>query len=116
MGIDPETQLSRVLFESAGWDESGMRLEKVNGESLRDCSPPFKMSRFMLKPGARSPLDCHEDKEIWFIAAGKGELTRAGEEVMEISQGDIVELGSMVSHTLLNTGQDDLLVFSVWWI
>src|SRR6266545_3248558 len=115
MGVN-STSLSSVLFESADWDDAGMRLEKVKGDSLRDCSPGFKMSRFMLKPGARSPLDCHEDKELWFIAAGHGEITRDGHHVMEVRQGDIVELGSMVSHTVLNTGQDELLVFAVWWL
>ncbi|KYF91104.1 hypothetical protein BE20_36915 [Sorangium cellulosum] len=92
-----------------------MLVEKVDLASLGRCAPPFKMSRFTVKPGASSPLDCHDEQELWFIAAGHGELTRGGTQVTALRPGDIVELGSMESHTLYNSGRDDLVVFSVWW-
>ncbi|NOK15695.1 cupin domain-containing protein [Corallococcus carmarthensis] len=116
MGVDAKHPSASVPFESADFDEAGLRVEKVDMKALRACAPAFKMSRFTIKPGGHSALDCHEDQELWFIAAGEGELTRHGGEVTSVRPGDIIELGSNISHTLRNTGEGELRVFSVWWM
>ena len=116
MGMNREHPSASLPFESANFDDTGLKVEKVDMKALRAVAPGFKMSRFTIKPGGHSALDCHEDQELWFIAAGEGELTRHGSEVTSVRPGDVIELGSNISHTLRNTGDGDLRVFSVWWM
>lgn len=107
---------SRLAFLRAEEPCSGMTLEKVAPTSLRGSRPPGGMSRFSLAPGAESPLDKHEDEEVWFIGSGQGTIVRGGTEVVPVAAGDVVDFASEVSHTLKNTGELPLVVFSVWWI
>ena len=93
----------------------GMQLRRIDVEALRRSASPFRMSSFSLAPGARSPRDVHSEKEIWMIAAGAGDLTCDDAMVMGVSAGDVLELPGGCSHSLLNTGTDPMLVFSVWW-
>jgi mannose-6-phosphate isomerase-like protein (cupin superfamily) len=111
---EPE-EAGRLRFLPAEALVDGMLLSLVDRASQRECTPPFRMSRFSLRPGVSSPLDQHEAQELWFVAAGRGCLTRGGTHRIELTAGDIIELGARLTHTLCNTGSDELVVFSVWW-
>jgi mannose-6-phosphate isomerase-like protein (cupin superfamily) len=106
---------ARVTFLDAVQPSDGMILEKVAPISLRGSRPPG-LSRFSLAPGAESPLDQHEDEEVWFIASGRGTIVRGGIDTVPVAAGDVVEFPSEVSHTLKNTGDQPLVVFAVWWV
>jgi mannose-6-phosphate isomerase-like protein (cupin superfamily) len=94
----------------------GMTLSLVDMTRLRGGPAPVRMSRFELAPGAQSPLDTHEDREMWMFAQGSGRLGYRGEPPVEVRAGDVVEFEAGSSHTLHNTGSEPLVVFSIWWV
>lgn len=94
----------------------GMRLSLVEMARLRGGPAPVRMSRFELAPGAQSPLDTHEDREMWMFAQGSGMLSYRGQAPVPVRAGDVVEFEADSSHTLNNTGGVTLVVFSIWWV
>jgi len=94
----------------------GMTLSRVDMARLRGGPAPVRMSRFELAPGAHSPLDNHEDREMWMFAQGSGRLSYCGAPPVEVRAGDVVEFEADSSHTLHNTGSEPLVVFSIWWV
>lgn len=93
----------------------GMSLSLVETARLRGGSAPVRMSRFELTPGAQSPLDTHEEREMWMFAQGSGMLSYRGQPPVQVQAGDVVEFEADSSHTLMNTGSETLVVFSIWW-
>jgi quercetin dioxygenase-like cupin family protein len=94
----------------------GMTLSLVDMARLRGGPAPVRMSRFELAPDARSPLDTHEDREMWMFAQGSGRLSYRGQPPVDVRAGDVVEFEAGSSHTLHNTGSEPLVVFSIWWV
>ncbi|MBC7886375.1 MAG: cupin domain-containing protein [Ferruginibacter sp.] len=76
---------------------------------------PFKGSKFIVYPNQTSPLDIHDVKECWFIAAGSGIVTCNGATEKAVNPGDVLFFNSQQSHQVFNNGPENLLVFSVWW-
>ncbi|XYI03757.1 cupin domain-containing protein [Sorangium sp. So ce1128] len=93
----------------------GMSLTLVETARLRGGPAPVRMSRFELAPGARSPLDVHEEREVWMLAQGDGMLSYRGQPPFPVRAGDVVEFETGASHTLMNSGSEPLVVFSIWW-
>jgi mannose-6-phosphate isomerase-like protein (cupin superfamily) len=104
-----------VPLRSATQIAEGCLLEKVEVARLAAGVPPFSMSRFWVDPGARTPVDQHKDSEVWMVACGRGMVTYRGKETIEVKSGDILEFEPNASHTLINTGGEPILLFSVWW-
>jgi mannose-6-phosphate isomerase-like protein (cupin superfamily) len=75
---------------------------------------PFELSRWSLEPGADSGDDQHGVREMWLIAAGRGEMTCGGHTI-EVAAGDVVSIEPNQPHRLRNTGDGPVSVFSVWW-
>jgi mannose-6-phosphate isomerase-like protein (cupin superfamily) len=75
---------------------------------------PVEVSHWSLKPGADSGDDQHSVRELWLIAAGRGEMTCGGAK-LDLAAGDVVSIEPNQAHRLLNTGHDPVEVFSVWW-
>jgi mannose-6-phosphate isomerase-like protein (cupin superfamily) len=94
----------------------GMVLQLLSTQSLPEGPAPVRMSRFELAVGARSPLDAHEEREVWIVAEGAGTLEYRGEHSIPVRAGDVLAFERHASHTLKNTGQIGLVVFSVWWM
>lgn len=92
-----------------------MRLWRVRLEDLPRNSANLEMSRFSVAVGGETPLDSHIDSEVWMFASGRGVLSFCGDCKMDVSAGDVVRFFPFESHTLKNTGEKPLLVFSVWW-
>ena len=95
---------------------AGMVLALVDMSVLRGGPAPVRMSRFELAPGARSPLDEHDEREMWMFAQGSGMLSYRGQPPVRVAAGDVVELEAGASHTLHNIGSEPLIVFSIWWM
>jgi mannose-6-phosphate isomerase-like protein (cupin superfamily) len=102
-------------FAEAQVPAEGMTLSLVETAGLRGGPAPVRMSRFELAPGASSPVDSHEERELWMIAQGTGLLTYREQTEVRVNAGEVVEFESKSSHTLMNTGTLPLVVFSVWW-
>lgn len=94
----------------------GMLLQLLNTQALPEGPAPVRMSRFELEVGARSPLDAHEEREVWIVAAGVGTLEYRGVHSISVRAGDVLAFERHASHSLRNTGQVGLVVFSVWWM
>ena len=75
---------------------------------------PVEFSHWSLEPGADSGDDQHDVPEIWLIAAGAGVMTCGGATV-ELAAGDAVAIEPRQVHSLRNTGDGPVEVFSVWW-
>jgi mannose-6-phosphate isomerase-like protein (cupin superfamily) len=92
----------------------GMLLRIFDMPGGDDPVVPFEISHWSLERGADSGIDQHEVREIWLMAAGRGELTCGGVS-LEASAGDVISIEPNQPHRLLNTGDDPVEVFSVWW-
>jgi mannose-6-phosphate isomerase-like protein (cupin superfamily) len=103
-------------FHEATWIGTGCRLEVVAAKELAGRPAPFGVSRFSLATGASSPLDRHEDSEIWLLASGSGTLSYGDGKTYPVNAGDILQLAPSMSHVLTNTGSQPILVFSIWWM
>ena len=84
-------------------------------EALTEGRSPFKMSKWSLKSGLKSPVDVHDVKEYWIIVQGKGQLNYNDESMIDVQKGDCLFFESNKSHQVENTGDEDLLVNSFWW-
>jgi quercetin dioxygenase-like cupin family protein len=108
--------LVHLSFGEGQQPAPGMMLRLLNTQELSEGPAPVHMSRFELAVGARSPLDAHEERELWIVAEGAGTLEYRGETSIAVSAGDVLAFERHASHTLKNTGQVGLVVFSVWWM
>jgi mannose-6-phosphate isomerase-like protein (cupin superfamily) len=75
---------------------------------------PFEVSHWSLQPGTDSGDDLHGARELWLIAAGRGEMTCGG-ATMQVAAGDVISIEPRQPHRLVNTGSGPVEVFSVWW-
>ncbi len=67
-------------------------------------TPPFRISRYRVAPGASVSPHVHTGKiEYWLIVSGKGRV-RIGSDDLDVTEGDVVRTGPGVAHALANTG------------
>ncbi|MFH1209071.1 MAG: cupin domain-containing protein [Candidatus Omnitrophota bacterium] len=70
-------------------------------------------AELVLPPGASIGLHDHTDEdEIYLIQKGQGLMTDDGKE-FPIAPGDAILTGQGASHSIKNTGADDLVVTAV---
>lgn len=67
-----------------------------------------------IDPGETSTKHSHQEKEMFFVIAGKG-LLRLGDDEQPIEYGDTVYVTPGVDHDIVNTGEDRLVFLDVWW-
>ncbi len=76
---------------------------------------PFSMTNFVLSPNTTTPIDCHQEREIWFIQSGNGRLV-CDEETYDLGPGDSVQFSAWQKHSIHNTGQSNLSIVSMYWL
>jgi mannose-6-phosphate isomerase-like protein (cupin superfamily) len=70
-------------------------------------------AQLVLTPGSGIGLHQHTDEdEIFIIQQGKGVVTDGGKEV-EVQSGDSILTGKGASHSIRNTGEEDLVITAV---
>jgi mannose-6-phosphate isomerase-like protein (cupin superfamily) len=70
-------------------------------------------AELMLPPGTSIGAHDHvEEDEIYIIQKGQGLMTGDGRE-FEVSAGDAVLTGQGASHSIKNTGKEDLVVTAI---
>ncbi len=79
-----------------------------------DAPAPFEVARWSVSPGTTNDLDVHLSREIWLVVAGTGEVTWA-DCATRLKAGDAIAFDSRVPHQVVNDGDEDLTVFSVFW-
>lgn len=75
---------------------------------------PFKASIFMINPGCTSPVDCHDVNEVWIIVDGFGTFVSSGKNI-NVSENEVIYIPSNEEHSIINTGNADLKIISLWW-
>ena len=70
-------------------------------------------AELILPPGTSIGVHDHvEEDEIYIIQKGKGAMTDGGKEIL-VEAGDAILTGQGASHSIKNTGTEDLVVTAV---
>ena len=105
-----------LSFLSPDKTETAMVVDEIDFGHEKECPiAPFKGSKFTVSPGQTSPLDVHDVKECWFVAAGHGIVTYSGVQKEVVNAGDVLYFEPQRSHEVYNNGTENLLIFSIWW-
>jgi quercetin dioxygenase-like cupin family protein len=73
--------------------------------------PSLSMGLYVLPAGAKDPQQPHSEDEVYYIAAGQGNI-RVGEEDRAVQAGSVVFVAAGVQHYFHNITADlHLLVF-----
>jgi mannose-6-phosphate isomerase-like protein (cupin superfamily) len=75
---------------------------------------PFEGSWCVVKPGAASGAHGHHEYEIWIAMTGSAEIICEGERIPFVA-GDIVHFPPETRHQVVNDGNTDFEMYSVWW-
>lgn len=75
---------------------------------------PFEGSWCVVKPGTASGPHGHHEYEIWIAMTGEAEIISEGERVPFVA-GDIVHFEPGRVHQVVNEGDADFQMYSVWW-
>jgi len=102
-------------FKAPEKHEDAMLVNEIDFMINNKSVSPFNAARFIVYPGQTSPLDKHLVKETWFIISGEGELTYDGEMKCKALPDDVFYFDSYKSHSIKNTGTENLVVFTIWW-
>jgi mannose-6-phosphate isomerase-like protein (cupin superfamily) len=110
------SQTPKLSFSNQEISGKAMLVEEVD-LPLADGQPvaPFNSLRMLIPPGGCSTVDIHDSKECWFIASGNGVIIYNGETRLDIKPGDVLFYDSRRSHQVFNHGDEDILLFSIWW-
>ena len=74
---------------------------------------PARISRYRVAPGEAVSMHVHTGKaEYWVIVVGSGAV-RVGDQVIEVSEGDVVATPPGVPHALRNTGDVPLIFINI---
>ncbi len=87
-----------------------------DGSTIREWMGPGSPARNQslaeatVAPGARTEAHYHRaSEELYLVTAGRGQL-RIGDEERELTAGDCALIPPGETHSLVNTGADDLVV------
>ena len=70
-------------------------------------------AELVIPPGASIGVHDHVDEdEIYMVQKGKGLMTDGGKEY-EVSEGDVILTGQGSSHSVRNTGNEDLIITAI---
>ncbi|MFC5048203.1 cupin domain-containing protein [Aquimarina hainanensis] len=81
---------------------------------LSDISCPVSSSIFIVPPKLNTPVDQHKVAEIWMIVGGKGEVIFEDKKIT-LNRFDILYIESGEKHSVVNTGEEDLIITSLYW-
>ena len=75
---------------------------------------PFEGSWCLVAPGAQSGPHSHHEYEIWVAMTGAATIvTEAGRT--PFVAGDVVHFPPQTRHQVVNDGDTDFQMYSVWW-
>lgn len=96
------------------------RLRHENGLDAQRLVPwpalnaPFEGSWCVIRPGTASTPHAHHEYEIFIAVAGEASIEAAGRRV-PFRTGDIVCFPPGEEHRVVNDGDGDFEMYSVWW-
>ncbi len=100
--------------EGPVWSGTGERGERPWGHYLVLIEADgYKVKQFTVLPGRRLSLQRHRHRaEHWHLVRGRARVTR-GEETLELSAGDSVDIPLGAVHRVENAGPGELVVVEV---
>ncbi|MFC1648125.1 cupin domain-containing protein [Nanoarchaeota archaeon] len=91
--------------------------ETLENEDYRRILHTGKMMQLVvmsLKPGEEIPAEVHHDIDQFFrVEKGKA-LIRVDDEKYELKDDDIIIIPAGTEHQVLNTGEDDLKLYTIY--
>ena len=75
---------------------------------------PLKASRFTIDAGCGTTEDHHAVHELWFIGRGQLDVYYDG-TWHQVRRGDVLYFSPWKKHYSKNPGDEQAMVFSVWW-
>jgi mannose-6-phosphate isomerase-like protein (cupin superfamily) len=96
------------------------RLRYENGVHAQRLLPwpalnaPFEGSWCVIRPGTASTPHAHHEYEIFIALNGEATVTADGEDAPFVA-GDVAYFPPGVEHQVVNGGDRDFEMYSVWW-
>lgn len=75
---------------------------------------PFEGSWCVVPPGGASGPHAHHEYEIWIALTGAAEIICEGRRVPFVA-GDIAHFTPEQEHQVVNDGEGEFEMYSVWW-
>ena len=75
---------------------------------------PFEGSWCVIRPGTASTMHAHHEHEIFIALRGAAVLESGGERA-PFAAGDVVHFRPHTEHRVINDGDSDFEMYSVWW-
>lgn len=75
---------------------------------------PFEGSWCVIRPGTASTAHAHHEYEIFIAMNGSAVLESQGQRT-PFAAGDVVHFPPHVEHRVINEGDTDFEMYSVWW-
>lgn len=82
--------------------------------SFNQIKPPFNSTIFHLLPGCQTPLDSHQEEEIWIVLEGSGILIHEG-LLFTLKPQDAFFFTSFETHQAMNNTENLLFICSIYW-
>lgn len=79
-----------------------------------ELNAPFQGSWCVIRPGTASTAHAHHEYEIFIAVSGAAVLESEGERAA-FDVGDIVHFPPHTEHRVINEGDSDFQMYSVWW-
>lgn len=94
----------------------GIEVEYLS--SRAKALPSAFITRALLRPGKKSVLHSHFEKEFFLVLRGEGIIhafnqSGAKEETLELRKGDLVAVNAFSAHEIVNSAREDLEVLSL---
>ena len=115
--MDSQTQPftdPRLTLLEAGPNVPGVEMRQADFASRGDGATPFKGGHFKIQPGSTSRLDIHDVRECWMVVHGQGALAY-DDQKFQVKAGDFCYFEPQKSHRIHNNGDEELLIYTVWW-
>lgn len=78
-------------------------------------APPFNSTIFVVQPNCSTPLDYHEEAEMWVILNGSG-LLKYESVHSQVARFDKFFFPSFTNHQIFNDSTVPLEILSIYWL
>ncbi|AWN75555.1 cupin domain-containing protein [Legionella anisa] len=103
----------RLVFSNPEHIVSGVVVNPVDF-AQKQVAPPFQTTYFHVLPQSETPMDYHQEEEIWIVLNGSGVLIYE-ENVYRLNAHDIFYFASFKKHQIRNLMHEPLLICSIYW-
>ncbi|MCE0721642.1 MULTISPECIES: cupin domain-containing protein [Legionella] len=103
----------RLVFSNPEPIASGVVVNPVDF-AQKQVHPPVQITYFQVLPQSETPMDDHQEQEIWIVLNGSGILIYE-ETFYLLNAQDIFYFASFKKHQIRNLMYEPLLICSIYW-